>query len=272
MKKTKILFLLFMLGSYCVQAQTANEIVQKTIDAQGSNASFLAIKTLQYNSVFKMNIMGQPIDIASSVVRVNNKLYRRSVAGFMGMKGFYSLITDTAGYISTPNIPGMGDFAGIEGGIKKMEATAFAKTQNQLPILFDFIPFYNTVVTNKTEATLESTTKVNGKDCYKIAYSINKQLQGIYFIDTKTFTIAKAELSGEALTNLIGAMGGGMTDMMGGRSGLKKAIIFYENYLPTNGVLIANKQKIQMGAVDLEIEFSDIICNQPIDPKWYLAN
>ena len=41
-------------------------------------------------------------------------MFRKNISGVMGMKGSYTLVTDTAGYISIPSVQGYGDFPGIE--------------------------------------------------------------------------------------------------------------------------------------------------------------
>ena len=109
------------LFSITLSAQNIDEILTKYETANGGKEAFAAVKTLQYNSVLKMNMMGMPIDINISNIIENGKLYRKEISGMMGMKGSYTLVTDTAGYTSTPTIPSYGEFQGMDGVIKKMD-------------------------------------------------------------------------------------------------------------------------------------------------------
>ena len=130
--KKYFLPIICMLVSFNLAAQNIDEILAKYETANGGKNAFASIKTLQYTSVVGMNMMGMPIDITMTNIFVMGKLYRRQTSGMMGMKGSYTLVTDTAGYTSTPTVPAFGDFPGMEGGIKKMDAATLQKLQPKL--------------------------------------------------------------------------------------------------------------------------------------------
>jgi hypothetical protein len=60
--------------------------------------------------------------------------------------------------------------------------------------------------------------------------------------------------------------------MMGGNIDKQKMIVQYLEYADVNGIKFPKKQKLQLGAVDIEIENTDIKINETIDTKWYIAN
>ena len=46
-------------------------------------------------------------------------------------------------------------------------------------------------------------------------------------------------------------------------------IIIYLAFVDIKGMKFPSKQKIQLGAVDIELENTDIQINEMIDKKWY---
>ena len=136
--KKYFLPIICMLISFNIAAQNVDEVLAKYETANGGKNIFASIKTLQYTSVVSMNMMGMPIDITMTNIFVMGKLYRRQTSGMMGMKGSYTLVTDTAGYTSTPTVPAFGDFPGMDGGIKKMDKEALQKLQSKLKSIDDF--------------------------------------------------------------------------------------------------------------------------------------
>lgn len=253
------------------QCQTVDEILTKFEQANGGKEAFANVKTLQYSSVTRLNMMGMPIDISMTNIIENGKLFRKEISGMMGMKSSYTLVTDTAGYTSTPNIPSYGDFAGMEGGIKKMENEAFQKGKLKLDPMQEFA----TLIDYKAKgslAELSGISKLDKVSCYKIKLTQSNKQIATYYIDTATYLIKQAEITGKQIVSQLGIEGSPMMDMMGGNIEKQKMTIQYVEYADVNGIKFPKKQKLQLGAVDIEIENTDIKINETIDPRWYIAN
>jgi len=267
-----LLLICFVSFSICrSQCQTADEILTKFEQANGGKEAFANVKTLQYNAVTRLNMMGMPIDINMTNIIENGKLFRKEMSGIMGMKNSYTLVTDTAGYTSTPNIPSYGDFAGMEGGIKKMDNEMFEKAKLKLDAMQEFA----TLIDYKTKgsaAELSGITKLDNVSCYKIKLTQSNKQIATYYIDTATYLIKQSEITGKQIASQLGIEGSPMMDMMGGNIDKQKMIVQYVEYANINGLRFPKKQKLQLGAVDIEIENTDIKINETIDAKWYTAN
>jgi hypothetical protein len=271
MYKFLFLFCFTILSNSTIQCQTIDEIILRFEQVNGGKEAFSNVKTLQYNSVTRLNMMGMPIDISMTNIIENGKLFRKEIAGMMGMKSSYTLITDTAGYTSTPNIPSYGDFAGMEGGIKKMEKDTYQKAKQKLDAMQEFA----TLIDYKTKGGLAEflgIAKLDKISCYKIKLTQSNKQIATYYIDTITYLIKQAEITGKQIVSQLGIEGSPMMDMMGGNIDKQKMTVQYVEYTDVNGIKFPKKQKLQLGAVDIEIENTDIKINDAIDAKWYVTN
>jgi hypothetical protein len=94
----KILTLLFIGVAAIAQAQTADEVLAKYEAASGGREKLQAIKQLQSKQYgLKLSVMGQDLEIPTTLVREKGHLFRRQIGGLMGMGDSYTLITDTSG-------------------------------------------------------------------------------------------------------------------------------------------------------------------------------
>lgn len=267
----RIIFLLLIICSQKILAQSIDEVLANYETANGGIEAFNKVKTLQFQSVIKMNMMGMPMDLSITNIVEDKKLYRKQMAGMMGFKGSYTLITDTAGFSFMPTIPSYGDFQGMEGGVKKMDKETLQKAQQKLQPMQEFVGLMNAKTLNKA-VELQGSSKVEKTDCYKIKV-INKEGDvATYYIDKSTNLIKQVELTGKQIVSQLGLDGGPMGEMMGGRIDKQKMLITYTEYKDVDGIKFPVKQKLQFGAVDIDVEHNDIEVNQPIDKKWYIAN
>ncbi len=260
---------LFVLSN--ISAQNIDEVLAKYETANGGKNAFASIKTLQYTSTVSMNMMGMPIDITMTNIFVMGKLYRRQTSGMMGMKGSYTLVTDTAGYTSTPTVPAYGDFPGMDGGIKKMDAETLQKLQSKLKSIDEF----STLVDAKAKGNvteLLGITKVDKVECYKIKLTAKDNDVATYYVDTTTMLIKQVELSGKKMASVFGLDSGPMAEMAGKRVDKQRVTILYTEYKDINGIKFPTKQKMQFGAADISIENSDVEINESIAAKWFKAN
>jgi hypothetical protein len=270
MKKNIYFFLLIFIGIN-VNAQTADEIIANHVAANGGQEKLASINTLQYTSTMKLNMMGMQIDVSSTNIIENNKLFRKNISGVMGMKGSYTLVTDTAGYVSIPTVQGYGDFPGMEGGISKMESDKFLIAKQKLNVLEEFSALINYKEKGFT-AELAGKSKVDKVECFKIKLIAKDGEASVFFIDATTFLLKQIEVSGKQISSILGIRGGPMGDMMGGRMDKQKMNLLYQSYTDVNGIKFPTKLVIQLGASDIEIENSSIEINEAVDKKWYLVN
>jgi hypothetical protein len=271
MKKYFLLVVLFAC-SFTISAQSIDEVLAKYEIANGGKQTFASVKTLQYVSTISMNMQGMPIDINITNIIEEGKLYRKETGGMFGMKGSYTVVTDTAGYTSTPTIPSFGDFQGMEGGIKKMSKEDLQKLQSKLNPMQEFAMLID-VKSKGNKAELVGTTKIDKVDCYKIKLTTKENDVMIFYVDVTTSLTKQLEVSGKQITTMLGLDGSGpMGEMMGGRMDKQKMIIAYTEYQTISNIKFPTKQKIQFGAVDVNIENTEVQINQPIEAKWYKAN
>ena len=264
----KIILAIYIFSSLKSTAQTVDEILNQYEIKNGGKEKFAAITTLQYSGNIKMQMMGMPMNIGVANFIETGKLYRKELSGMFGLKGAYTLVTDTAGYTFSPTIPSYGDFQGMEGGIKKMENNVFLENKNKLNAMEEF----STLIDCKSKGFIPEfvgMATVEKVNCYKIKLTAKDGLIATYFIDATTYLLKQVELLGKQMMDKLGLNGGPLSEMMGGNINKQKMAIIYVEYAEINGIKFPTKQKLQLGAVDVEIENSEIQLNEPIDKKWY---
>lgn len=270
MKKFFCLTLCFVFGCY-LKAQTADEILLKHQFACGSIAKIAAIQTLQYETNIKMNMMNRPFELSVKNYAVQGKLKRTETSGMMGMKGSYTLITDTAVYTSTPTIPAFGDFGGMEGGIKKMDATVLAASIGKLNIGIELFPLVFAKQLGNTVELAGSTT-IDSTECYKLKTTSSEKEETTYYVNAKTYLIKQIEMSSKQMAKFFGMDQGPMGGMMGRRGAKQKVEINITAYKQINGIRFPLKQTVKFGAADVEIENNGLLVNEPISPRLYMPN
>lgn len=272
MKKV-FLSLLFASATLFTYSQTVEEVMAKYEEANGGKNRLKAIKTLQMESVMKMNMMNQSFDISLNSIRERGKLYRRQMGGIMGMGNSWTMVTDTAGYVLIPAMP---NFGGPRGGgdgpassgptISKMTADDLRKQQHELdcagpfPMLIDYVKKGYT-------AELQGTSKVNKEDCYKVKLTMKDGLTAVFYINTNNYLVQQVDATDEMAAALTGF--GSMMRMMGGGRRNLKASILYNSYKAIAGIQFPMKQIINIGPVETVIEHLDIKMNEPVDEVWY---
>lgn len=273
MKKVKLL-VVFVFSAILVQAQTAEEILGKLTAALGGTENLNAITTLQYTSNLKLSAMGFPIEISITHTKEKGKLYRTETSGMMGMGASYTIVTDTAVYMSTPSIPSMGDFGGMQGGIKKLDQSTLNASKPQLSCNGYFFNLLN-YQQNGASIKYLGNEKYNKVECYKLELNNSKDDKMVYFISTITNLIEKCESDASTAMSAMSSVFGGMGNSMGARGGdfkNTKVNIVYSDYVVINNVKFPTKEVVQAGANDIELTHSNFVINEPINPKLYVAN
>jgi len=266
-------------------AQTVEEVMTKFEEANGGKNKLKAIKTLQMESVMKMNMMGQTFDINLNSIRERGKLYRRQMGGIMGMGNSWTMVTDTAGYILIPAMPNFGGGGGFGGGgergggngqgqgaqanraaITKMTDDDLRKQQHELDCAGAFSMLVDYTKKGYT-AELLGTAKVNKEECYKVKLTMKDGLAGTFYINKNNFLVQQVDAADDMAAAMTGF--GSIMRMMGGGRRSLKVSIQYSDYKEIAGIKFPMKQLISLGSVETLIEHLDIRLNEPVDEVWY---
>ncbi len=285
------LFLFFVVLT--AQTQTVDEILSKFEAAVGGREVLQSVKTVQYKSDITLNMMGNPMDVPVTVIKENGKLLRREVSGIMGMGKSYSILTDTAGYFYAPpmrgfgggdrvmirdggggpgsvaavRMDGPGSGSGMDASITKINSSTLAEEQYELDAAGAFGHLVN-YASKGHKAELLGTSKINKVECFKIKCTLNSGLEIMYYVDSKTFFVVQAEAVGRVALEQFGI--GALVEQMGSdRAKKMKLTITYSDYQDVNGVKFPMKEKLEIGAVEINMVNSDYKINETIDPKFY---
>jgi hypothetical protein len=287
--KKQILTTGLLLLVFFASAQTVEEVMTKFEEANGGKNKLKAIKTLQMESVMKMNMMGQSFDISLNSIRERGKLFRRQIGGIMGMGNSWTMVTDTAGYILIPAMPNFGGGGGFGGGpgggqggqrgggsnqgasgsgatVTKMTDDDLRKQQHELDCAGVFSMLVDYAKKGYT-AELLGTSKVNKEECYKVKLTMKDGLTGTFYINKNNFLVQQVDAADEMAAAMTGF--GSIMRMMGGGRRSMKVSIQYSEYKEIAGIKFPMKQLISLGSVETLIEHLDIKLNEPVDEVWY---
>lgn len=233
--RTGILLLAATLSIVLVQAQTADEIVSKHINAVGGKDILNGIKTIYIESSF--DIMGN--EAPSTTYIVNGKGYK-SVVNFNGTE-IIQCITDKGGWAINP----------MTG-----QATATALPDDQVKAAQSQLeaggPLYNYAAKgNKVELIGKDTT--GGKNQYKLQLT-SKEGNAVvtYFIDANNYyinkAISKVTVSGQDA----------------------ETTATFSDYKKTDfGYVMAYSQQLVLPQITLNITHKKIEINKTIDPTIF---
>lgn len=233
--KTIILFLAASFSLSQTMAQTADDIVNKYINAVGGKDILNSIKTIYIESSF--DIMGS--EAPSTTYIVNGKGYK-SVLNFNGTE-IVQCITDKGGWTINPM---MG------------QTTAVALPQDQVKASQSQLeaggPLFNYVAKgNKVELIGKDTS--GGKNQYKVQLTTKDATATMtFYIDAITFfinkVISKASVSGQDL----------------------ETTITFNDYKKTDfGYVMAYSQQINLPQITLNVTHKKIEVNKTIDPAIF---
>ncbi len=265
MKKITLSILLLAAVAGAI-AQTANEVVDKFIEASGGKDKLNGINTLHYNQVIKVKMAMGDFDLPLEFFKEKNKFYRMQASMQFGPQSFdmFTLVTDTAGYNMVPANP----FTGAEGGIQKMQQKELTSQAYQLDAAGMFAALVD-FAGKGHKAELLKDEKVNKEDCYKLKLTMNSGQEVIYFINKSTGLIARADTKGAMAASMSGL--GSMMGGMGGSRGMDKMEVttLYNEYKEVDGIKFPVKLTIQTQMGNSESLLSNIEVNKEIAAKWY---
>ncbi len=252
-----------LIASFVLQAQTADEVINKYIAAAGGKDKLEAINTLQYVRTINLNTPMGEINITMTNIKVENKLSRTNTSSEL-FGNAYSLFTDTSGWIIIPP----NQFTGTEEIRQKLKPEEYKAMKSEMACEGYFPELVNYAAKGYT-AEFAGEGKSNGKASYKIKLKKDKD-ERVYFIDKQTGLVNSMTVKGATAVAMTGL--GSMMPNGGGRADKMEATLEFSEYKETAGVKFPGKLKIDtpMGAVESTISF--VTVNQPVDAKWYRAN
>ena len=233
--KSGMLAFIALIGSMALKAQTADEIVNKHIDAIGGKDKVASVKTLSVEST--MEVMGNE---APSTTLIVNGMGYKSETDFNGQK-IITCITDKGGWSLNPM---MGQTAP-----EALPAEQTKASQSQLQIggpLFNYASKGNMV-------ELVGREDVGGVSAYKLKCTTKDSVVTTYFIDPNTYYVVKAIAS----SNVPGQEG--------------ETIITFSDYKKTDfGYVFPMGQQITLPqGITLNITHKKVEVNKEIDPKVF---
>jgi len=194
MSNLRIVCLAFILlaAGVRLQAQTADEIIAKHIDAMGGKDKLQALKSLYMEGVA---VMANGTEIDTKTWKVKGKLYRQEIS--FGMGNVVIIATPTKGWTSNPR---------SGGTFAPMPDEALKAAQPQMDPSGPFVDY--AAKGNKVE--LQGTdTASGGKKCYKLKVTFPSGQEVTYYIDAQTYYIDRESRKGGGM---MGGGGGGRRD------------------------------------------------------------
>ena len=237
------LLLAVLVSAIAVNAQTADEIINKYMEAMGGKAKLLSIKSIYMEGT---SVMQNGTEISQRSWKVDGKLFRQEINS--AMFNFAMVVTDKEGWRQNPR-------AG--GAFEPMTAEQVANMQTQMDCAGAFVDY----AAKGHKVELIGKEDVEGTAAYKIKITYKSGNEANFFFDANTYYIIR-----------MSAKGGGMGMGMGGGRGPGgtdvERITDFSDYKKTDdGYIFAFKMTpVGMGG---GVYYEKIEVNKPVDPKAY---
>lgn len=173
--KTSMVALAITMTGTAAFAQTADEIINKHIEAVGGAKAWDKIKSVKL--VGTMSVQGNEIGITQTIV--NDKAARTDIS-FMGQTG-YTIITKDKGWSFMP----------MMGQTAPEEVPA-----EQLKMQKKQLNYKNGQLVDKSNiktSTLNGTDTIDSKPCYKVTITNKDGENSVCYFDAKTYYMVRAE-------------------------------------------------------------------------------
>jgi len=223
------------LSGLMAQAQTADDIISKHIDALGGKEKIAAIKTVY--TEYDLEIMGTTAPGVSYMI--NGKGYRNEL-DLAGQK-MIQCVTDKGGWMINPMMGQTSPEPLPEDQVKA------GQTQFQAGgTLYDY-------AAKGYKVELLGTESINGADAHKLKLTVPDVSETVYLIDPNTYHIVKATVKSLAPS------AGGM-----------ETVMTFSNFKKSEfGYVIPGTTEITMPQVSMVINVNKIEINKEIDPKLF---
>ncbi len=230
--KTVLVIALVHAGTI-LQAQTADEIINKHIDAIGGKAIITKIKSLVTNA--DLSVMGSTLSSTTSIL-VGKGF--KNVANFNGQE-IIQCVTPTAGWMINP-LAGATDPQPLPDDQVKAAQSAFDVGGE----LFEY-------KSKGSKVELMGRETIEGINTHKLKITNKDGKDAYYFIDPTTFYIIKRE----ATTNINGA------DVT--------ATSLFSNYKKTDFGYVLPYTTVSNQGFEITINLTKVEFNKEIDPKIF---
>jgi len=179
------LIILVIFSFAAVHAQTAEEIIQKHLDATGGADNWKNVKSIIMEAV-AVNPNGQ--EITTKITKLQGQGLRREVD--FGMGTMKMVVTPEKGWFASPR---------NGGNFEAMPQPMLVEQAGELDInpLLDY-------ASRGSKAELIGKEQVEGKDAFKIKLTSSQGKERTYFIDASSYYLVK-----ETFMTTRGRMGGG---------------------------------------------------------------
>lgn len=239
-KKFILLPFLLLFAFLGATAQTADEIINKYVEAMGGKDKLQSIKSIYQEGVA---VMPNGTEISSKTWKVQDKLYRQEIS--FGLGNIVFIVTPKQGWKSNPR---------NGGTFEAMNEEQLKSMQSQLDCAGPLVDY--AAKGNKPELLGKDT--VNGNECYKLKLTLASGQYIIYSIDIKTGYILRETRKGG------GMFGGG--GRHGGSNGAPDAEfnVDYGDYQKTpDGYMFPFS--ITVGGAGPKTNVEKIEVNKPVD-------
>ena len=232
LKRLGIVMLFSIAAFTTIKAQTADEIINKYIDARGGTEKLNAITSMVQKGNLNVNGMKIPVTITT----VDNKAMRADFT-FNGMSG-YQIITTTDGW-------GYNPFQG-QTKAEPMTADDVKISQDALDAKDDLLDY----AAKGTTVEALGTEDVEGTECYKLKLTMKSGKEKTYFINTEDNTLVK--ISEKSTTN--------------GQE--QEAVTMLANYKDVNGLQFPFSVTGPMGPIEIDsIEINPVVDESIFKPS-----
>lgn len=235
--------LFFALACFAVmgtKAQTADDIINKYMEAMGGKAKLLSIKSLYMEGT---SVMQNGTEITQKIWKVDGKLMRREISS--AMFNGVTLVTDKEGWNMNQR---------TNGNFEPMPAEMLTNAQLEMDCAGPLVDY----AAKGHKVELLGKEDVDGTECWKIKLTLKTGRDITYYFDPKTYYIFR--------TVTVGGFGGRGGGGQGG--GQREMKMDYSEYKKTDdGFVFAYKTTVVgMGG---GLFFEKIEVNKPVDEKVY---
>lgn len=239
----KLLSLLAVTGLFVnANAQTADEVINKHIEAMGGKAKLNAIQSIYMEGT---SVMQNGAEISQKTWKVNGKLMRMEISS--AMFNVITLVTNKEGWRQNPR---------NGGAFEPMTAEMVNNMQTQLDCAGPFVDY----AAKGHKAELIGKEDVEGIECWKVKMTFKNGNDASYFFDPSTYYILRMSSKG-------GGMGFG-----GGRGGAggadQERKLDYTDYKKTEDGFIFPFKMTPVGSGG-GVFYEKIEVNKPVDPKAF---
>ncbi len=241
---------LLLLSFFGLNAQTADDVIAKYVEAMGGADKLKSLKSVYSEGVA---VMQNGFEINTKTYRVQGKLFRQEID--FGRGSITTIITEKEGWFSNPR---------NEGVFEAVPAEMVVAQQGELDCagpLVDYASKGHTV-----ELTGKET--IDGNDCYVLKLTSKAGKVTNYYIDNKNWYIIRTSSKGGAMMGMMGGGGQGGRRQGGEEVEMK---IDYSDYKKTaDGYVFAmGVSRPGMGGAAMKTIIEKLEVNKEVDSKLY---